>query len=508
MTDWNILALAPGRHACIGWGVPPRHGRKMHHHSITMRDHAYPWPRAGLIHAARDLLKVTLGGYRLAGASAALLALAGCGAPPMAITEMSAALSAELAAAAAETEAPVALAGGFAPAVAQAVETNAGYRAALAQEHEAASRVGIAESQRKPQLSMNANLGGIRELGDEASTTTGISGGISLSQLVFDGGEAVAAINRATAEALGAQAERALRANELALDAARAWIDVWQFDERLRLLHGRTQEMDTLVGQIERMATNGMLDRAARDSARRQIVDIQLEETRLQADLADAQVRFRRYFRQSPAKLGRPADLVSPQDARAQAGLTQNAPELEMRAASVIAARHAVAEAEAAFSPRIRLQLGLRTPLESGDPTNGNLGLGFDYSMLDGGRRLKQLEAAIARRAAVEGQLREAQTALESELAAGLARLAGIERSMPLVATQIQLSESEALTSRSQIATGQSNLRQLIEAEVQNYRARDRQIAMQAERQMLLLTIAARTGALGSLIGLAATSHH
>ena len=50
--------------------------------------------------------------------------------------------------------------------------------------------------------------------------------------------------------------------------------------------------------------------------------------------------------------------------------------------------------------------------------------------------------------------------------------------------------------------TGQSNLRQLVEAEIEIYRAQDQQIAMQAERQVLLLTIAARTGALSRLVGL------
>ena len=112
------------------------------------------------------------------------------------------------------------------------------------------------------------------------------------------------------------------------------------------------------------------------------------------------------------------------------------------------------------------------------------------------------MEAAIARQAAVEGQLREAKMTLEAELEGALARLVGIERSMPLVAEQIRLSASEVTTSRSQIATGQSNLRELVEAEIENYRARDRQIAMQAERQVLLLTIAAQAGVLAEIIGL------
>jgi outer membrane protein TolC len=434
--------------------------------------------------------------------SVVTLALAGCTGTPMAVTEMSAALSAELAAASAQAAEPVYLSDGFAAAVARAVETNAGYRAALAQEREAASRVGVAESVRRSQLSVDANLGGLQEFDSAGDSMTGISGGINLSKLIYDGGESTAAINRVTAEALGARAQRVVQANTLALEVAQAWIDVWQFDQRVRLLRSRTSEMETKVGQMERMAANGFVDRAALDSARRQIVDVRLEETRLQADLANAQVRFRQHFRQTPGGVSQPAEIVTPAGARAQAGAWQNAPSLEARAASVIAARHGVAEAEAAFHPRLRLQTGLRTPMDTANPANGIFGLGFDFNLLDGQRRVHQLEAAIARRAAVEEQLQEEKTTLEAELAAAVTRLSGIERSMPLVAEQIRLSASEAETARSQITTGQSTLRQLVEAEVENYRAQDRQIAMRAERQILLLSIAARTGELGRQIGL------
>ena len=44
--------------------------------------------------------------------------------------------------------------------------------------------------------------------------------------------------------------------------------------------------------------------------------------------------------------------------------------------------------------------------------------------------------------------------------------------------------------------------RQLVEAEIAIYRAQDKQIAMQAERQTLLLTIASRRGVLSEILGL------
>ncbi len=152
---------------------------------------------------------------------------------------------------------PIRLNEGFGPALTKAVAANAGYRAAVALEAEATSRIGVAESVRRPQLSATATVGSVRETG--GSATAGAAGGVNISQLIYDAGESTAAINRATAEALIARAERAVLANDLALEAARAWIDAWQYEERLGLLRSRTAEMSVLVEQIERMASNGIL---------------------------------------------------------------------------------------------------------------------------------------------------------------------------------------------------------------------------------------------------------
>jgi len=437
--------------------------------------------------------------------AAALVFLASCDAPTE-ISEMRTIVEERLttsASGAPISEAqPIALAQGLAPALRAAVTTNEGYLGALALEAEAMGQVGVAASARRPQLTGNANVGGIRETGSNADTTTGIAGGVNLSQLVYDGGASASAMNRYTALALSAQAGRVAQGNEIALTAARAWIDLWQYSERLRLMQARTSEMDTLVEQIERMASNGMLDRASLENAQRQIVDIKLEESRLIAGQAEAQVLFQRFFNANPSTVPRPSELVSAVQARSLAQDWQTAPGLQRQAAELLAAQAAVGEAQSAFRPRARLQAGALSPLDSTDSTDVSVGLSLEYSFSDGGRRKKQLEAAEARVAATDAQLSDAQRGLEAELQAGLTRLASIERAMPLLADKLRLSQSEAETSRSQMLTGQSNLRQLVEAEIEIYRAQDQQIAMQAERQILLLTIASRTGALSRLVGL------
>ena len=437
--------------------------------------------------------------------AAALVFLASCDAPTE-MSEMRTTVEERLTTYASEASGaggePIVLTQGLAPALRGAVSANGGYLGALALEAEALGQVGVVASVRRPQLTGNANIGGIRETGSNTDTTTGVAGGLNLSQLVYDGGASASAMNRSTALALSAQAGRVVQGNEIALSAAQAWIGLWQYSERLRLLQARTSEMDMLIEQIERMASNGMLDKASLENAQRQIVDIKLEESRLLAGRAEAQVLFQRFFNAKPSNMPRPSELVTAAQARALAQDWQTAPGLQRQAAELLAAQAAVGEAKSAFRPRARLQAGARSPLERDEATDLTIGLSLEYSFNDGGRRKKQLETAEARVAATDAQLSDAQRSLEAELQAGLTRLASIERAMPLLADKLRLSRSEAETSRSQMLTGQSTLRQLVEAEIAIYRAQDEQIAMQAERQTLLLTIAARTGALSRLVGL------
>lgn len=397
---------------------------------------------------------------------------------------------------------PIELSKGLAHALGAAVSTNEGYLGALALEAEAMDQVGVVASARHPQISGNANIGGIRETGANTTTTSGVAGGLNLSQLVYDGGALGSAINRTTALALSAQAGRVVQGNEIALRAAQAWINLWQYSERLRLMQTRTSEMDTLVEQIERMATNGMLDKSLLENAQGQIVDIKLEESLLIAGQAESYALFQQFYKEKPENVTKPSELVSVAQARSFAQDWQEAPALKRQAAELLATQAAVGEARSAFMPRAQLQAGALSPMESGESTDLSLGLSLEYNFNDGGRRNKQLEAAEARVSALDAQLGYAQRGLEAELQAGLSQLASIQRAMPLLAKKLRLSQLEAKTSRSQMQTGQSNLRQLVEAEIEIYRAQDKQIAMQAERQILLLTIAARTGALSQIVGL------
>jgi len=385
----------------------------------------------------------------------------------------------------------------------QAVRANDAYRAALIAEAEASAQISIAQSARGTLVSGNSTIGGLRESGtSRGQTSIGAAVGMNISQLLYDGGESAANVDRALAQALVVQSERLALGNDLALQVARAWTDVWQHDKRLLLLQTRTSEIDTLVAQIDRLAANGMIDRASVESVRRQIADIGLEEVRLSADREDARIRFKRYFGALPQPLAAPAELVSVTQAREAARDWQRAPALRRAAAELLGARSALISAQAALRPRAVIQAGIQSPTSQGDSTDTSVGVALDYTFGDGGRRRAQIDAARARVDMLDTQLSEARATLSADLDSALGRLTAIEKSMPLVEEQLRLSVAEAETSRSQLATGQSSIRQLVEAEIATYRARDRQIAMQAEKVNLQLAIASLTGALGRVIGL------
>lgn len=395
------------------------------------------------------------------------------------------------------------VAAGFKPALRAALLNNQGYKAAMSLEREAAAAINIEASAGRPQVTGDTTLGGIYEGDPLSDTTTGVAGGLRLSQMIFDGGAMSGAVERATAETVAARAERLERGNTVVLEAGRAWLDVWQYRERIAWLNGKTAEMGGVVRQIERMTSNGMLDRAALDSAKRQIVDIELERQTLASRLEDAKSRFKRYFGTEPGVLGRPDAIMTGKAAQDRAKHWKTAPRLRRSAAQLVSAQAALAEAKAAFKPTVSLQTGVMSPMNTDDTTDVTAGFRVEYTFGDGGRRKSQLEAATARVESLTARLADEQFEAEAQSRAALDRLVSIERSMPLLAEKIDLSASEVNTARSQIATGQSNLRQLVEAEIENYRARDQEIRMQAELRLLLLEIAAGTGDLLGLVGAA-----
>lgn len=392
--------------------------------------------------------------------------------------------------------------GRFVPALKHAVLSSSSYQAALAFEREAMSAIDASAADRKTQVSGGVTLGAVYEGSPTSETTPGVAAGLNAQQLLYDGGVSVAALDQAKAAALVAQAERKTQANAVALQAGKAWWDLWQYSARLRWLDEKTANTDMLLSQIERMASNGIIDRTSLDSAKRQLIDIRLQRASLHTGLASAQAQFELYFGRKPNQVNEPKQLFTQKMAVASANSWQNSPLMVKSMAELAGARAGVEAAQAAFKPKVGLKAGLISPIESGQSSDVSLGVSVDYVFGDGGRRKAQLDMAKAREKAQEQKLKELARESEMQATVFLKRLEELDKSELLLREKIEISASEAKSARSQIATGQSNLRQLIEAEIENYRATDQHIQMKAQRQVLLLEMAATLGKLENLIDL------
>ena len=398
----------------------------------------------------------------------------------------------------------VSILAGFENAVKKSVLENNAYIAAVSLEEEMLIGIDVAKSFRRVQVVGNSLLGATRqqESAGGVSTSLGMTAGLNLTQVVYDGGESTARVDTATFTAIGSSVEREIAGNELALASGLAWVDFWHFRERLNLLDQRIVEMAEVVSQVERMASNGMIDRAMLDNVRRKVVDFQIEQTKLQAEFRSSQVRFSKFFNQSPANIMMPSDIAASATIEKLVTEWRQSPIITRGAIEVLIAQNEVLAAEAALKPRVVVKSALNMPMDDIGDVDASVGFAVEYIFSDGGRRASVLKIAKSRVNTREARLIDTHRSLIAELDAAIQSLGGIETSDKLFKEKIAYSASEIETIRSQLSTGQANLRQLIDAKVEHYRAEDSNISLIAEKLALKLTILARLGELGKAVGL------
>ncbi len=400
------------------------------------------------------------------------------------------------------------------PARREAVSATDGYRAALRAAvlrsdtvrasvrvlREREAEIDMARSALRPQVTASATAGGIRER--TVGARLGGATDISVSRLVFDGGASAAGIDAGTARAFAARAQVLARSNAIGEEAARAWVDVWQFSRRLDLLNERVAEVERVVGTLEQLIASGFIDRASLSAAERQVLDIRMEEEQLVSSLQGARVRFARLMGYTPARLDGPQRLLVQGEPEGLRALWRDAPEVTSAAALLIATERDLEAAQARRRPTVSVRGGVSSPLSETDNPNVNVGLVLSHDFGGGGRRAAEIAALEERVAASRLDFEEGKRTAEQDLEAALARYRAVQRGRARLNEQVEVIESENSTLRSQLSSGQASLGQVVEGEVRLYRARSRQIEMSAEMALIEVGMVALTGQLAARLGI------
>lgn len=367
--------------------------------------------------------------------------------------------------------------------------------AAQASWREAAAGIDAAGSAFKPQTEVSMNAGALREdFASGARDTLGASANIYVNQLVYDGGAATARISAAQIAASGAEENTRKVASEVALEAAKAWVDYQTYDRRIALLDMYLDRGRILIGQLTRLTDSGIVDKSVAGSAQMELQGLDLERLRFVEGQSEAQSRLSRFFPKIPSELPAATSPLEGGTPEILSGHWSQSPVVRGAAAEVLRAREELAIAEATKKPTVGLRAGANSPMSEADSTDYVLGFQINWTLGDGGRRDANIRSAKERLAGLEYTFENAKAAAERTLKSSLSQRASLLQSLDIVKEQKRRAEDQRDAAESQLTTGQSSIRQLVDSNIRAYRVSDQLLALEAQLLTLDLYIAAATG--------------
>jgi adhesin transport system outer membrane protein len=171
-------------------------------------------------------------------------------------------------------------------------------------------------------------------------------------------------------------------------------------------------------------------------------------------------------------------------------------------AAQVLAAKQSLRAAQGREKPTVGFKAGMASPMEKDERTTYAIGLEVSWIIGDGGRREANTAAQAANLKAAEQKLKGAKLAGKQQLDTALSRRAALSTSLETLAAQETASQNELNIMWSQLATGQTTVRQLIQAEEKAYRTSDQRISVASELLKIDFEMLANSGLLSKRLGI------
>ena len=438
----------------------------------------------------------------------AMFALSACGAPQYSTAKLNSevnALSKVSSDILSQSKLAKALSGDFKNDLSKIVINSPEYIVSMSNYNRSLSEILVADADRELQISASANAGQTVKDGAGLSSTTerGASANLSVSQLIFDGGSSVARIDQARANAFIAEMDVALAANTTAKDAAVSWINLDTLnmrDTRFKALMTKTEKMLT---QMETLVASGMVDKSASASAEIAARALSLEKANLDAQIAAAEASYMKFFGAVPKNLTTPPSLLTAADLTHIRRNWNRAPIMAQTAAQVLSAKQSLLVAQGREKPTVGFKAGMASPMEKDERTTYAIGLEVSWIIGDGGRREANTAAQAANLKAAEQKLKGAKLAGKRELDTALSRRTALTASLDTLVAQEAASQNELEIMWSQLATGQTTVRQLIEAEEKAYRTSDQRISVASELLKIDYEMLASSGLLSKRLGIA-----
>ncbi|ABI57510.1 outer membrane efflux protein [Alkalilimnicola ehrlichii MLHE-1] len=325
---------------------------------------------------------------------------------------------------------------------------------------------------------------------------------VTASQRLYDFGEVGGRVDGARAGEVAARAEWQQTVEDVAADAAHAFIQVQRYQALLVVAEEQVAAMSRLEGLIQRRAAMGASTRSDEREVAARVDAARLTRAQVATQLADARRALRRlvpgrytvaHRAEPPAQLAGACDRVDVED-------IDHLPELQAAAARSAEARAGVKAARAARFPTLSLDVTSDRFFDSDVPnqTETSVLLNVRADLFAGGRNRAGQSASRHRLAAAEAAAAGARLDADQRLQQAAEQAAALAERMGVLARRIEtLDELRDLHQSQYLRAGTRSLMNLLDVEQDYFQARFDQLDLRHDQKARQVDCLSAVGALG-----------
>ncbi len=377
---------------------------------------------------------------------------------------------------------------------------------------EAAEEIGVARGGFFPKVDVSAGSGQIRTVQRNAAIDASYHGNestVTLRQMLFDGFATSNEVKRLGKARLVRYYELLDASENVALEAARAYLDVIRYREQVALAEDNYLQHLAAHEQLKRRAASGVGKRVDVDQAASRLALADINLTTAYANLHDVTARYLRIVGENPPKeMAAPGRLTPSFPGSAEAALTaalkQN-PALRASIENVEASQYDLEVRRAAFMPRLDIVArrdDYSNYQDGGSREDSRVELRLNYNLFNGGSDAARSRQYRERKNITLDQREKACRDVRQTVSIAFNDTLRLTDQLSFLAMQVGLVEKTRTAYRDQFNIGQRTLLDLLNTQNEYFDARRAQVNADLDLSLAHLRSYAGMGQLLEVLGL------
>jgi len=377
---------------------------------------------------------------------------------------------------------------------------------------EASEETGVARGGFLPKIDVSAGSGQLRTVQKNVGADGSYHGNestVTLRQMLFDGFATSSEVKRLDKARLVRYYELLDASENVALEAARAYLDVIRYREQVNLAEDNYLQHQAAHEQLRRRAASGVGKRVDVDQAASRLALADVNLTTAYANLHDVSARYLRIVGENPPKEmaapeRRAQDFPSKVDAALAMALKQN-PAMRASVENIEASQYDLEARRAAFMPRLDLVArrdDYSNYQDNGSREDSRIELRLNYNLFNGGSDAARDRQYRERKNISLDQREKVCRDVRQTLSIAFNDTLRLNDQLAYLAMQVGLVEKTRTAYRDQFNIGQRTLLDLLNTQNEYFDARRAQVSADVDLSLAYLRSYAGMGRLMEVLGL------